>query len=148
VTVGDDTRADPGDLQAERRAVGSPPLLVADPAAGGTGLILFPRTDSLPAAWVGLVPAAGLESADVAALLAAARPCPLLPQQGEGWFGRPGLSGHRLGHGTGDPAAGRTGRRCSDRPSPSVEPLGMAGTGFCVPAGQAGLPRGHRPGYF
>ncbi len=107
VTVGDDTRADPGDLQAERRAVGSPPLLVADPAAGGTGLILFPRTDSLPAAWVGLVPAAGLESADVAALLAAARPCPLLPQQGEGWFGRPGLSGHRLGHGTGDPAAGR-----------------------------------------
>jgi len=49
VTVGDDTRADPGDLQAERGAAGSPPLLVADPAAGGTGLILFPRTDSLPA---------------------------------------------------------------------------------------------------
>ena len=31
-------------------------LLVADPAAGGTGLILFPRTDALPAAWVGPVP--------------------------------------------------------------------------------------------
>lgn len=107
MTVGDDTRADPGDLQAERGAAGSPPLLVADPAAGGTGLILFPRTDSLPAVWVGPVPAAGLEPADVAALLAAARACPLLPQQGEGWFGRPGLSGHRLGHGTGDPAAGR-----------------------------------------
>ena len=79
--------------------------LIRRPA--GTGLILFPRTDSLPAAWVGPVPAAGLESADVAALLTAARPCPLLPQQGEGWFGRPGLSGHRLGHGPGDPAAGR-----------------------------------------
>ena len=107
MTVGDDTRADPGDPQAERRAVGSPPLLVADPTAGGTGLILFPRTDSLPAAWVGAVPATGLEPGDVAALLAAARPCPLLPQHGEGWFGRPGLSGHRLDSGAGDPAAGR-----------------------------------------
>ena len=107
VTVGDDTRPDPGDLQAERSTANSPPLLVADPAAGGTGLILFPRTDSLPAAWVGAVPATGLEPGDVAALLAAARPCPLLPQHGEGWFGRPGLSGHRLDPGTGGPAAGR-----------------------------------------
>ena len=106
MTVGDDTRADPGDPRAERSAAGSPPALVADPAAGGTGLILFPRTDSLPAAWVGPMPATGLEPDDVAALLAAARPCPLLPQQGEGWFGRPGLSGHRLGHGEGGPEAG------------------------------------------
>ena len=107
MTVGDDTRTDPGDLQAERSAVGSPPLLVADPAAGGTGLILFPRTDSLPAVWVGPVPATGLEPDDVAALLAAARPCSLLPEHGEGWFGRPGLSGHRLDTGARDPAAGR-----------------------------------------
>ena len=49
---------------------GSPPLLVAGSAAGGTGLILFPRPDSLPAAWVGPV-LAGLEPDDVAALLAA-----------------------------------------------------------------------------
>ncbi len=79
---------------------------MADPAADGTGLILFPRTGSLPAAWVGPVPATRLEPDDVAALLAASRPCPLLPQHAEGWFGRPGLSGHRLGHGTGGPEAG------------------------------------------
>jgi len=98
VTAGDDTRADTGDLQADRSAVGSSPLLVADPAVGGTGLILSPRPDSLPAAWVGPV-LTGLEPGDAAALLAAARPCSLLPQHGEGWFGRPGLSGHRLGPG-------------------------------------------------
>ena len=100
MTVGDDPSPDLVNIQAERSAAGSPLLLVADPAAGGTGLILFPRTDSLPAAWVGPLPAdtgpAGLEPDDAAALLAAARPCPLLPQHGEGWFGRPGLSGHRL----------------------------------------------------
>ena len=107
MTVGDDTRADPGDLHAERTAACSAPLLVADPAVGGTGLILFPRTDSLPAAWAGPVPATGLKPNDVAALLAAARPCSLLPEHGEGWFGRPGLSGHRLNTGAGDPAAGR-----------------------------------------
>ena len=107
MTVGDDTRADPGGRQAERSAAGSPPVLVADPAVGGTGLILFPRADSLPAVWVGPVRATGLEPDDVAALLAAARPCSLLPEHGEGWFGRPGLSGHRLDPGAGDPAAGR-----------------------------------------
>jgi alpha-galactosidase len=107
VTVGEDTRADPGGKQGERSAAGSPLLLVADPAAGGTGLILFPQTDSLPATWVGAWPASGLEPGDVAALLAPARPCSLLPQHGEGWFGRPGLSGHRLGTAAGSPAAGR-----------------------------------------
>jgi alpha-galactosidase len=40
-------------------------------------------------------------------LLAANRPCSLLPQHAEGWFGRPGLSGHRLVAGPGGPAAGR-----------------------------------------
>ena len=54
----------------------------------------------------GLGPA-GLAPGDVAALLAAARPCSLLPQHAEGWFGRPGLSGHRLDTGAGAPAAGR-----------------------------------------
>ena len=55
----------------------------------------------------GPVPAGGLEPGDVAALQAAARPCPLLPEHGAGWFGRPGLSGHRLDTSGGHPAAGR-----------------------------------------
>ena len=105
MTVGDDTRADLVNIQAERGVADTPLLLAADPAAAGTGLILFPRTDSLPAAWVGPVPA-GLEPGDAAALLAAAQPCPLLPQHAEGWFGRPGLSGHRLDTGAGCAAAG------------------------------------------
>jgi alpha-galactosidase len=92
--------------ESERSGADSPLLLVADQAAEGTGLIVFPRTDSLPAAWVGSV-SAGLEPEDAAALLAAARPCPLSPQHGEGWFGRPGLSGHRLNGDTGSPVAGR-----------------------------------------
>ena len=40
-----------------------------------------------------------------AALLAPTRPCSLLPEHGEGWFGRPGLSGHRLDTGAGSGAA-------------------------------------------
>jgi len=98
-------------MRAERGPAERPLLLVADQAAAGTGLILFPRTDCLPAAWVGPLPAdtgpAGLDPDDVAALLAAVRPCPLLPQHGEGWFGRPALSGHRLDAEAGRPAAGR-----------------------------------------
>ena len=82
-------------LEADRNATGSPPLLVADPAAAGTAsastvLMLFPRPGALPAVWAGAVPTAGLEPEDVAALLAAARPCSLLPQHAEGWFGRQG----------------------------------------------------------
>ncbi|HEY2693467.1 MAG TPA: alpha-galactosidase [Streptosporangiaceae bacterium] len=84
------------------------PLLVADPEARpGTGLMLFPRAGALPAAWAGPVPPGGLEPADAATLLRAARPCALLPEPGEGWFGRPGLSGHRLNTSGGHPAAGR-----------------------------------------
>ncbi len=72
------------------------PVLIAGADGRGSALILFPRTDALPAAWVG--PAATApEPRDAAALLAAGRPCPLLPEHGEGWFGRPGLAGHRLG---------------------------------------------------
>jgi alpha-galactosidase len=95
-----------GDAAAGDAAAGRP-LLVAGPGRpDGTGLILFPQPGALPAAWVGPVPAGGLGPADAAALLAAARPCALLPEHGRGWFGRPGLSGHRLGAG-GGPVAGR-----------------------------------------
>jgi len=111
VTIDDEVRASRASPAAERPAgpgaAGLRPVLVAHPdAASGTGLILFPRADSLPAVWAGPV-SAGLDPDDAATLLAAVRPCPLLPQHAEGWFGRPGLSGHRLGAGAGDPAAGR-----------------------------------------
>jgi len=102
VTVGDDMRAPLGGSSADQSAAG---LLVA--AGTGTGLILFPRAGALPSVWVGSVPAAGLTPDDAAALLGAVRPCSLLPEHGEGWFGRPGLAGHRLGQGAAEPAAGR-----------------------------------------
>jgi alpha-galactosidase len=106
VIVGGDVRARSGGSQAPPGAAG--PVLVADPAAApGTGLILFPRAGALPAAWAGPVPTAGLQPDDAAALLAAVPPCPLLPEHAEGWFGRPGLSGHRLSLGGDWPAAGR-----------------------------------------
>jgi len=106
VSDGDGGRS--GASPAGRGAAGSAPLLVADPdTASGTGLILFPRAAALPAAWAGPLPAAGLRPDDAAALLAPARPCSLLPEHGEGWFGRPGLSGHRLDTRAGYPAAGR-----------------------------------------
>ena len=98
----------PADPNAARPAAAADgPLLVAESGTpGGTGLILFPRPGSLPAVWAGPVSARGLDPADAAALLAAARPCALLPEHGLGWFGRPGLSGHRLDAGD-IPAAGR-----------------------------------------
>jgi alpha-galactosidase len=81
------------------------PVLVADPeAASGTGLVQISRPGALPAVWVGPL-AAGLGPDDVAALLAAVPSCPMLPAHGDGWFGRPGLAGHRL-H-AGYPVAGR-----------------------------------------
>jgi alpha-galactosidase len=83
------------------------PILIASAgplAADGTALILIPQTDGLPAAWACPLPAGGvLDPADAAALLRAVRPCSLLPEQAAGWFGRPGLSGHRPGGG-GQPA--------------------------------------------
>jgi alpha-galactosidase len=86
-------------------AAGPAPILVADAGGTGTGLILFPRAAALPAAWVGPV-TPDTDPGDAAPLLAAVRPCPLLPEHGAGWFGRPGLAGHRLGS-AGEPAAGR-----------------------------------------
>jgi alpha-galactosidase len=86
----------------------SDPFLVAQPdGASRTGLILFPRPGALPAAWAGPVPVMGIDPADAARLLGAGQPCPLLPEHGAGWFGRPGLSGHRLQADGGPPAAGR-----------------------------------------
>jgi alpha-galactosidase len=95
------------------------PILIAHPEyPSGTALLLFPRPAGLPAAWVGPLsppdigpPQIGppqIDPGDAAALLAALRPCGLLPQHGEAWFGRPGLSGHRLG--AGDPVGYTAGR--------------------------------------
>ena len=112
MSVGDDVSAHSGGSPTQQSAAGPAPVLVADPAAAsGTGLLLFPQADALPSAWVTAEPA-GVQPEDAAALLAAVRPCCLLPEHGEGWFGRPGLSGHRLdhgagGHGAGGPVAGR-----------------------------------------
>lgn len=122
MTAGDDVRpvslsleshpGSPGSGSEDAAAggeAGDPgPWLVADPdGTSGTGLILFPRPGSLPAVWAAPVPAGGLDPGEVAVLLAAFRPCPLLPEHGAGWFGRPGLSGHRLDTRGGHPAAGR-----------------------------------------
>jgi alpha-galactosidase len=109
VSVGDDAPAPFGGSDPR-----PPALLVANPAPDPpartgtrTGLILFPRAAALPSVWVGSVPATGLTPDDAAALLGAVRPCSLLPEHGAGWFGRPGLSGYRLGQGAAEPAAGR-----------------------------------------
>jgi alpha-galactosidase len=108
VSVSDGARAPSGGPRTDQAAADPAPLLVADPdAASGTGMILFPRAGALPAVWAGPVPAAGLRPDDAAALLAAVRLWPLLPEHAEGWFGRPGLSGYRLDTGGGGPAAGR-----------------------------------------
>src|SRR6516165_4793224 len=100
MTIDDETRARRASPVPERPAGpgadGLRPILVAHPdAASGTGLVLLPRAGALPAVWAGPVPAAGLDPGDAAALLTAVGPCTLLPEHAEGWFGRPGLSGHR-----------------------------------------------------
>jgi alpha-galactosidase len=127
-------------------APGPAPILVADAGGPGTGLILFPRADALPAAWAGPV-TPDTDPGDVAPLLAAVRPCPLLPGHGEGWFGRPGLAGHRLGS-AGEPAAGRDwsplfrpgriehdGRRARIEASDTEAGLGLATEVEAVPGG-------------
>jgi len=82
------------------------PFLLAIGGSGQrTGLVLAPRADSMPAvAWAGPVPEAGLDPVAVTGLTDVSWRCPLLPEHAAGWFGRPGLSGHRLGI---EPAAGR-----------------------------------------
>ena len=107
MTLGDDVQAQAGPLRAGPGTAA--PLVVADhETACGTGLILFPQAGALPAAWAGPAAVALSGAEDVAALLAAVRPCTLLPEHADGWFGRPGLSGHRLAPGasTGGMTAG------------------------------------------
>jgi alpha-galactosidase len=47
--------------------------------------------------WAGPVPESGLDPAAVARLADATWHCALLPEHAAGWFGRPGLSGYRMG---------------------------------------------------
>ncbi len=86
-----------------------PPFLLADPAAAAqAGLVVVPQADTMPTvAWAGPVPPGGLDPAMVTALADSSWRCALLPEHAAGWFGRPGLSGHRLGGPGGYPAAGR-----------------------------------------
>jgi len=100
------TAVDPG---PPGEAPPSPSFLLHDPAAAPrTGLVVAPHGDIMPAAvWVGPVPAGGLDPAMVAALADRTWQCALLPEHATGWFGRPGLSGHRLSSAGRHPAAGR-----------------------------------------
>jgi alpha-galactosidase len=127
----------PGSAGSDSAAPGSTaapstsPLLVAlPPGAARTGLLVIPRPDGLPDAWVGLAaamewpgaappgaappgasqPDAGRDGLDPAAAEqagAAAARCGLLPEHASGWYGRPGLAGHRLAGPGAGPAAGR-----------------------------------------
>ena len=87
----------------------SAPFLLQNPAAAArTGLVVAPQADTMPAvAWAGPVPADGFDPAMVAALVDGTWRCALLPEHAAGWFGRPGLSGHRLNSAGRHPAAGR-----------------------------------------
>jgi alpha-galactosidase len=83
------------------------PLAAAGPGPR-TGLVIAPRADAMPAVvWAGPVPGAGLDPAAVTGLADVSWHCALLPEHAAGWFGRPGLSGHRLGPQGAEPAAGR-----------------------------------------
>jgi alpha-galactosidase len=87
---------------------GLPWLLDYPAAAARTGLVVAAQADTMPVvAWVGAVPEGGLDPAMVAAVTDRTWPCALLPEHATRWFGRPGLSGHRLGRSGGHPAAGR-----------------------------------------
>lgn len=90
-------------------AAGALPFLVRDTAGEEcTGLVLAPHTDTMPAAvWAGPVPEAGLDPGMVTALADSTWHCALLPEHATGWFGRPGLSGHRLGGGPSPCTPGR-----------------------------------------
>ncbi len=85
------------------------PFLLARPDEHGTGLVVAACDDALPEiAYAG--PAAGVSPRDVAAAVPAGWRCPVLPEAARGWFGRPGLAGHRLratgGGATGEEATG------------------------------------------
>jgi alpha-galactosidase len=79
---------------------GPRPFLIAGQDGTGTGLVVMPRADALPAVWAG-PRSEGLDPDAVARAVSRERSCPLLPEHGSGWFGRPGLAGYRV-----DTAAG------------------------------------------
>ncbi len=86
--------------------IGPVPFLIAGPDGAGTHLVVMPRADALPVVWAG--PAApGLDPVAVAAAVGPERCCPLLPEHGTGWFGRPGLSGYRVDTAGGPVVTGR-----------------------------------------
>lgn len=92
------TSSRPGDH--EQTAGGA--LLVGVP--GSTAMVLTPRDGDLPRLdWVGWLPEEGLDPDDVSALVGQERGVSLLVEAAHGNFGRPGLSGYRLG----PPRAGR-----------------------------------------
>jgi alpha-galactosidase len=82
------------------------PILVARPEQEhGNGLVVVPRDDALPdIAYAG--PLTGIDPGEVVQVVPGAWRCPLLPEHAAGWFGRPGLSGHRL-RATGPEATGQ-----------------------------------------
>ena len=101
------------------------PFLVARPqAAAGTGLLVIPQPGALPVVRAAPVAAPGAPGApaavdgdaadggaadvgDVGQAAAADGRCALLPEHAAGWYGRPGLSGYRLGGPGKRPVAGR-----------------------------------------
>jgi len=85
---------------------GPVPFLIASADGAGTGLVVMPRADALPDVWATPV-TEGLDPAGVAAAVSPERSCPLLPEHGTGWFGRPGLSGYRVDNTGGAVVTGR-----------------------------------------
>jgi alpha-galactosidase len=103
-----DLPADPDpDTDPGNSSTRTAPFLVAGADdAPRTGLLVIPQPDGLPAVWAG--PVAGPDgAAAAAAATAAGERCGLLPEHAARWYGRPGLSGHRLAGPGGAPAAGR-----------------------------------------
>ena len=76
------------------------PVLIAGADGRGSALILFPRTDALPAAWVGPAATAS-DPRDAAALLAAAGPVPCCPNTAKAGSGGPGWPATGSGPGRG-----------------------------------------------
>ncbi len=151
--------------------IGPAPFLLAEPDGTGTGLVVMPQAEALPLVWAG--PAAGgLDPAAVAGAVSRERSCPLLPEHGAGWFGRPGAfrvpggqrgrqGGHRAGlvaavpAGPGLPCPGRLagadrGRRHHRGPAAGHRDRGRPWRGHPGPAhaGQRGAAavRGRGPG--
>jgi alpha-galactosidase len=86
----------------------SEPFLIALPGpAARTGLLVIPQPVALPEVWAGALTAGPLDPAEAAQAAGAGQACGLLPEHAAGWYGRPGLSGHRLGRRGGRPVAGR-----------------------------------------